>query len=195
MDGLRSTFLCLDRDRSMWARRLVVLLLVAILRVSEAFVFLRPASHAVLPPAVAVATRVAPICATRSSTGTVSSSAAPPLASPSPSAEVAKDLATIQAYLNEKHGELLEKFVLTFTPTGQEIRKKNFWRGDACVIASVAVESLDLERMRLAITIKETGLFGNEQLSDKRQDIVWSKGAWRVGMHRFGMCVILRCSV
>ena len=45
------------------------------------------------------------------------------------SQEVAKDLRTIQEYVNKKHGELLEKFVLTFTPTGEEMSKKNFWRG------------------------------------------------------------------
>lgn len=38
------------------------------------------------------------------------------------------------------------------------------------------VESIDLERMRLRVTTKETGMFGNEKLEETRQDIVFSKG-------------------
>jgi hypothetical protein len=46
---------------------------------------------------------------------------------------------------------------------------------DAFAIAKVTLESLDLERMRMVVTTKETGLFGNEKLSEERQDIVFSK--------------------
>lgn len=96
-----------------------------------------PPPSAVAAPAAAPATvsRHLPAAAVvgplRSSTGT----------EPAPSTiattqgtshEVVKDLRTIQEYLNNKHGELLEKFALTFTPTGEEMSKKNFWRG--CVL-------------------------------------------------------------
>ena len=91
------------------------------------------AAAATTAPAVVVASRARPAAAAvgplRSSTDT-----APPV--PSTSQEVAKDLRTIQEYLNGKHGELLEKFVTTFTPTGEDMRKKNFWRG--CVLAFIS---------------------------------------------------------
>lgn len=47
---------------------------------------------------------------------------------------------------------------------------------DAFAIAKVEVESLDLERMRLRVTTKETGMLGNEKIEETRQDIVFSKG-------------------
>lgn len=131
------------------------------------------------PPAtssIVRAPRAMPTTVLYSSTGT-----APPqpaaAASQGVSEEVAKDLRTIQDYLNGKHGELLEKFAMAYTPTGEEMRKKNFWRGDAFSIAKVAVEALDLGRMRLVVTTKETGMFGGEKLSEERQDIVFSKSA------------------
>lgn len=63
---------------------------------------------------------------------------------------LARDLQTIAAYINQNHGDLLKKFVQAFTPLGEEISKKNFWRGKKTLCSQI-------KTLLLLISFYDTG--------------------------------------
>ena len=61
----------------------------------------------------------------------------------------------ICGYLNKHHADVLQKFALEFSELGQVRRQKNAWSGDSYKIESAELQSIDLHKLTLGVTIQE----------------------------------------